>query len=486
MFTNVAARAALLLGAALAASGCTGGGASGSGGASLPIVAPSNAPPHVVQAQKSQNNLVIIGDTAPAGRASSSLRHAKYVSPSTNLSQIVVTTHGTPTVVFTSVADLSNGSPNCTGSGPGRICTIPLQLSAGNDDFTLKTYDLPPVAGAIPGTAKQLAQSVVTQNIVAGQANSVTFLLSAIVVGAPPVNGGTTYASAPDDGVTHSIALAVAAADADGNVITGPIPFFAPVPVSLTESGGVGHAHLVLNGVNVGASTNITKATDVLTVAYDGLSPIGYSIVTSIGGTNFRISPLTIAPKSTTITNLTDTRSVSITEAPAPGSIAYSATPTGCAAFVSGSTVTGSGPAATEGFNSSIPGGTNATCSIIIADSLGSSLPYAITFSSAGPITAPGVVTFPTGPASGGGSCATSIAFTSAGQTALFSLSDPGYAGVISSVSSTPATATVSVSGTNATVTAVAAGNTTLTFTDTVGNSFPCAVSVTTSSGSVQ
>jgi hypothetical protein len=356
----------------------------------------------------------------------------------------------------------------------------------------LKTYDAAPVGGSIPGTAKQLSVSTVTQNITAFASNTITFLLSAIVTGTPGVtctsgcSGNLTYFSLPSDGLTHNFGFAVSATDGDGNVITGSVPFSSPISVTLTETGGSGHSQLILNGTAVGTTASITKANDTLALRYDGAGSAGYTTTTNIGGHTTVISPMYLAPASSTITKLSDSRTIAITEASAPGSIAYSATAPSCTE-TTGLATAGSGASATFSFNANSAAGTVKSCTITITDVDGTSMSYPISLNVSGPINCSGSTCTPTFPSGGSGNCSSGINFTAAGQTATFTVTDPNYSGSYALGNTTPATATASNGGgATVTITAVASGTTTVTVSDTNGNSYPCAVGVTTTSGTVQ
>ncbi len=324
-----------------------------------------------------------------------------------------------------------------------------------------------------------------TQTIVLDQLNSVTFLLSGIVVGPPGVScspscGALTYASLPADGATHSFGFTFTFYDEDGNPITGSAPFSSPVAVSLVESGGSGHMQLLLNGTPSGTSVNLTYPTDNLAVKYDGGGAAGYTSTITIGGATVQISPMFIAPAGLTINTNTSTNTPAITENGAPSATAYSAS-TACAQITSTS-VTGTGASATLNVSTSAPQGETESCTVQVTDVYGTTYNYPVTFAVYGPITA-GSVTFTGG---GQGSCSSSIQFGAANQTAGFTLSDPGFPGTYTVSNPTPAVASASVSGANVTITALTAGTTTVTFGDGSGNVLTCPVGVTITGGSVQ
>lgn len=430
----------------------------------------------------------IVDTTSGASQTASGKKRPMYISPSTNASSLQVTPTGGSSQTI--VTNLSSGSPNCTTATP-RVCTIPMQLTAGTYTFALKTYDEAPVSGSIPAGANQLAQASTTATIQLNTTNTINFALSGIVVGSPGVSctsscGALSYMSLPANGTTQTFAFAVSATDADGNVITGSNPYSSPITVTLTETGGSGNSALIYNGTNVGATATLVKPTDTLALQYNGGGASGYSTTTNIGGTGVVISPMYVTPASVSEGKVTDSHTGSITEASAPNSIAYSASATSCSE-ITASSASGSGSSGAFSFSTSAAGGTNANCTVAVSDILGTTVSVPVAFAIPGPIgggggSGGGTVTFPSG---GSGSCSAGIAFTATGQTALFTITDPGYSGSFTQVNTTPATATASISGANVTITAVAAGTTSITFSDSAGNTIPCSIGVTTTSGTV-
>ncbi len=423
----------------------------------------------------------------PAGSSSASAtRSPKYISPATNGATISVYPAGNDvTPVFQQSDDLAAGSPLCTSTSP-RSCTIPMEVSPGTYDFVLAMYDTAPVSGVSPSGAKELSTVKVTQTINPAGLNTVDFALQGIPVGAPTLTcGGTscgtlTYWSLPANGSVQSFPIAVTAYDADGHAITGSNPYATPISVTLTESGGSGHTVLTVNGAAVGTTATLTSPVDTLALQYDGGGAPGYTTTTTIGGTSVVMSPMYVVPDAAiSEVNLSDSHSASVTEANAPVGEAYSAS--AACPDVTPST-SGSGASASLTMVSHAPGGTSLACNVTVKDSLANAtvtIPF--NFVVPGPITA-GTPTFASG---GSGTCASGLAFTGSGQTAVMALADPGYSGTISSSSGAAGTAAVSVSGTTATVTAGAtAGTTTVTFSDTSGNVLTCSIGLTITSGS--
>lgn len=449
----------------------------GGGSASLPrsATASESAVPVAVR-------IVLDNSVAAAIRRMAAAKRPAYISPSTQGASLNVYTPGNDsgTPIYGTVSALSAGSN-----------VITIYVAPGTYDFVLTLYDEAPVSGAIPSGAHALSKTTIaSQTIIANASNNLAFHLQGIVVGAPTfcsnAGGGSvcaSYMSLPANGVTQTLAVAVSAYDADGNVITGSNPYYTPLSVSIAESGGSGHSSLVIDGTDVGASGTLESPADSLAIKYDGGGAPGYTTTTTIGSGTLVVSPMYVTP-DTTISEgkLVDSHTAAVTEQGASSSIAYSAS-TSCGSGTTPSN-SGSGASATLTVSVNVPGGTNKTCSVTETDILGSAVAVPYDFIVPGPIV-PGTPTFPSG---GSGLCSSSIAFTGVGQTASVPLADSGYGGSITASSSATSVATVSMSGSGssetATVTAVAAGTATVTLTDTAGNSSTCSIGVTTTSGS--
>lgn len=479
--------------ASLSLTACGGGGG---GGASATGVVPAPQPTSTAQAPTGQAVKVIATVDLPTQTTSSDKRRPYFVSPSTNGATLVAKDHTSGTTILSVTYDFSSGSGLCTTSSP-RSCTMSFSIVPGNYDWTLALYDQAPSGGSIPGTAKALGISQITQAISANSSNTLNFSVSGYVTGAPGVTcsptacGALSYYSLPADGSSHTFTFGLTWYDPDGNAMTGSVPFTSSQTATLTEIGGAGHSYLTLNGTNVGTSATITKATDTLALVYDGKGSSGYSTSTNIAGTSVTLSPLYLGASgpapSLSITKLSQTVTDGITEKSAPAGIAYSSAISGACSEITADTASGSGASATESITTSTAPGTSTSCTVNVKDTDQTTTPVTINFSVSGPITA-GTPTF--GGGGGSGTCS-SLAFTGASQTATMTMSDPLYTGGALTVSSSnTSVATVSETGSGATqsstITAVAAGTATISYSDTTGNTLSCSVGVTTSGGTVQ
>lgn len=192
---SVAAFGALLTGATLA--GCSGGGSS-----ALPPTAKHMAAVHFTMHW-------------PAAGTVAHVRHRQFISPNT---MSVVVEVNNDSSLTTTANNPSAGQPTTSG--------ITVNAPAGNDVITISLYDK---AG---GTGNELGQATVTQNIVAGQLNSLSATIDGLVtsVDLQPLPGQATVLQSTDGSGAKVFTLAgdlgatfvATAKDADGNIIVGP------------------------------------------------------------------------------------------------------------------------------------------------------------------------------------------------------------------------------------------------------------------------
>ena len=463
---------------ALLLSSCAGGGG---GGLSVPnpstAVVTSTPSPGVSAATVPLTIKMVLGS---GNTAASVGRKPRFISPSTKSARLIVYPHGSATAQATYIYDLSSTSSLCVGSAP-RTCTFNINAPVGVLDFDFELYDQSPVAGAIPVSAQHLGTSVVTQTITSGPSNTITFQIGGIPTAfvLSTSVGPLTYVSEPADGVSHILAITVGVKDVSGNIISGSVSYTSPVSVSLSESGGVGHTVLMINGVASGVVGTLNAPTDSLAVKYDGLGVAGYGTILNVGSASATISPLYATASSSAIHTANGSATIAISEVSAPGSVAYSVS-TACVE-VTGTPTVGSGVSAVTTITTTAPGGTNDSCTIAVKDVLGTQVLVPLIIATYGPATSLGAPILSSGVS---GSCASSIAFTNAGQTATFTMSDPGFAGPFVLTVPTPSVATASATGLNITITSVSGGSETIGILDGFGNSFSCLVGVTTTSGS--
>jgi virginiamycin B lyase len=370
-------------------SACGGGG----GSATLPATPPGSG-------GSSGTRAVTLSLLIPLAKPSALARRPQFVSSATNGAIITLTQGGTP---MQTVVDLSSGSGVCTTSDAGRSCTVQMNVVVGSATFAIVTYDQAPVGGAIPGTAHVLGSGTVTATIVNSTNPPIDLFVGGEIAG---IGAQPNFVSLAADGNAHSLGFVIAPVDFDNTPITAGTndPYANPISVSLSESGGSGHAHLVYNGANSGSSAVLTHSSDTIALSYDGGGAPGYSAVVSLSASgaltyNVQVSPMFVALGSAVERQIDLSGTVSdpnfiVTEVSAPAGQTYTATlvtPTSCSGIATPSAVAGSGASASF----SVMGGNTPSasgCSIAVTDSGGTTVTLPVTNTRvAGTVTIGGV-----------------------------------------------------------------------------------------------
>jgi len=199
------------------------------GGESAPRVLPQPTQP-VLSPAKSANVqfTIVIPTPAPA-----SAKRPAYISASTASATISVGTTST--------------TVNCT-----TVCSATIAAPVGSDTFTVKLYD------AQNGGGNLLSTGMLTQTIVAGQANTVSVTFNGVVASLAVAVAVVTPGSAGSATVT------VNALDADGNIIIGPGVYVNSsgnaVTIALSNSDSSGNSTL--------SQTSITQPTTGITLNF--------------------------------------------------------------------------------------------------------------------------------------------------------------------------------------------------------------------------
>lgn len=320
-------------------------------------------------------------------------RGPDFVSPSTRGIKIVATWQGgsTSSFVQTTVAALGPKAPGCTSSSSSFSCTIQATVWEGPNKIDVTTYDKPPSSSSsgssFPANAQELGFSSITDTVTAGVTPSILIYLGGEI---GSINAKPLFSSVPADGSSHDVAIAFNPKDFGGNKITAGTkdPFANPVNVTLTETGGNGHAVLLLNGSGTGSSATLQYSTDTLGVRYDGGGKSGYTIGVQMAAKGapseaLQVSPLIvegpgIASHALGLNGAAVANALTITEANAPSSQTYNVTRTGCAGVATVSGFSGSGASAaftaTGGATASASG-----CSISVADASSTTLLLPVT-----------------------------------------------------------------------------------------------------------
>lgn len=332
-------------------------------------------------------------------------RGPDYVSPSIRGIKIVATWQGgsTSTFVETTVAALGPKAPDCTSTSSGFSCTIPATVWEGPNKIDVTVYDTPPSGSSssatFPPGAQVLGFSSITQTVTAGVTPSILIYLGGEI---GSINAKPLFQSAPADGTSHDVAITFNPKDFGNNKITAGQndPFANPINVTLTETGGNGHAVLVLNGSGTGSSAKIKFSNDTLAVRYDGGGKPGYTVQVQMAANGapsemLQVSPLIvdgpgIASHALGLNGTAVSNALTITEANAPASTAYSVTRSGCTGIATVSGFTGSGSSASFTATGGATGSAGG-CSISVSDGTSTVLLPVTNTAIAGGVTINGV-----------------------------------------------------------------------------------------------
>jgi hypothetical protein len=333
----------------------------------------------------------------PAPVTLGAARAPKFVSASTNGIAISDSVHGSATVAYSTSADLSSGSASCSpAAAGGRNCTVSLLAPVGSADFTITTYDVAPSSPNFGSAPHALGKASVTATIVANTTNTVNVALGGIVASISLI----TSQHSVYGGGAASVSLGVSALDAGTNVIVAGAadPYPNPITITLSETGGSGHASLSLNGGAAQTSVILTKSSDAVTLAYDGLGLPGYfaslaAAAQNATGASSALDPMFLTASGTgayvggaapalSLTGASQTESIALQEASYSGTFGHvvsfgtSTCPVG-----SINVNTPSGPAGTP---LSISPGTvqtsGAGCVLAVSDEITASVNVAVTF----------------------------------------------------------------------------------------------------------
>jgi hypothetical protein len=207
--------------------------------------------------------------TIPNATTSSKARRAQFLSAAA-VSAGMSVNGGAATF-----SDVSSASAACVPVSGGRTCTIDFSAFPGNDTFVLTLYDGP------NGTGNNLG-SATTSQTVSSTPFSVAMSVGAVVTSAvfsitPNHMQGPASATAT---------LTVVAKDADGDTISGPAPYNAPITVSENDTTG---------GVTLSAPAFI-KPGDTITIAYTGAAATASTTFTTQGIPTVTPAVLAIQP----------------------------------------------------------------------------------------------------------------------------------------------------------------------------------------------
>ncbi|HEY1975783.1 MAG TPA: glycine-rich protein [Candidatus Baltobacteraceae bacterium] len=180
------------------------------------------------------------------------------------------------TSTLTQAVALTPGDPRCTGSP--LECRIVIDLVAGAYTVSLNAYDLAPVSGAIPTSAKLLSKAAnVPFTAAVGKANVLGVTLDGVpkslsVSGLPGATAGTAI-STPQK-------FTVTAKDADGNVIVGTYTTL----VMVSDSDTSGATTLSSTPVTGDPAGTLASSKDAVSIAYTGIAMNAVTIAATATG----------------------------------------------------------------------------------------------------------------------------------------------------------------------------------------------------------
>jgi hypothetical protein len=290
--------------AAIAVSGCSGGGSTVSPGGSPPGGPPaggSSGGGSVAPASATHAKFTI---TVPARATTSAREHRAYVSPSTQSVVITLVTvdgsayTGTPANI---ASNLTTSNPNCTGNP--LTCTVSAPAAAGTDVFLVATYDqLQTSTSPTTPLGSVLSQATLSVAVIANQENTVSTPLilsgaaaSFVISGLPAATVGTAF------GTPQS--FVVNAKDAGGNTIVGSYLH----PVTLTDSDTSGATTLATSGSDSPSGGTLLSSSDTATLNYDGASLSSATIAAAATGATSAMATFSPTVPTVAITGLSTT-----------------------------------------------------------------------------------------------------------------------------------------------------------------------------------
>ncbi|HTX58979.1 MAG TPA: hypothetical protein VMH02_04815 [Verrucomicrobiae bacterium] len=235
-----------------------------------------------------------------------------------------------------------------------RTCTatIVVPLAAATYDIAIGDYNAKPVRGTFAKSAHLLAYGRLTgKKLSEKKINRFTAYLGGVVSG---LLGNPGYLSLPGDGQAHAVALVIDPADFGNNPIKAgkKDPLANPIVVSVSETGGSGHAALSLNGAPGAASVTVAETSDTVELDYDGGGSIGYGMTVKLAAPPFKhaqgatqsitVSPLLLQSSNAEYTAAKlalsgngDELTMTAGELGAPAGTTYTATASNCIAIAS-------------------------------------------------------------------------------------------------------------------------------------------------------
>ncbi|HEY1977361.1 MAG TPA: hypothetical protein VGG89_12480 [Candidatus Baltobacteraceae bacterium] len=221
-------------------------------------------------------------------------RRAHYVSPATKGMGLALS--GTSNVNV--AVGLTPTSPGCSLVDSTIHCTVSVSLPAGAYTGNVTTYNVAPVSGAFPVSAKPLSSaSNVSLTVATGMANHFDFTLQGVVsslhvAGLPAGTQGTPLTPQ---------SFSVTAKDAGGYTIVGT--YKSPITVSDSDTSGA--TTIATSGSDHPPSGKMLSSSDGITLSYTGAALASATIgATSSGATSGNATFTPAAPAAPTLTSV--------------------------------------------------------------------------------------------------------------------------------------------------------------------------------------
>ena len=300
-----------IAGLAVLVASCGGGGGASSGiTGSLPQTT-QTTPPQLANSPSPQstqgptpNGTATFTIAVPPRIATSSARHAMYVSPNTNSVGISLNAvNGKSSAATPLVTRIGYGQPGCTASSTEPLsCTVSMSVpSQAYDTLTVATYS------SQDGSGTALSQTTLTETFHPNQTTNVPLSLGGVVssIAMSPSVINTVQGAARTEYI-----LSVTAKDASGAVILGTTPFQSPVSIAVQGDP---------NGALSISQNTITGPGIPLQVYYDGTKTLSQGQIVATAGTlgtaTTSVIPLSFSPGSVTVQMGSGTQAVSVSEA---------------------------------------------------------------------------------------------------------------------------------------------------------------------------
>lgn len=295
-------RTFLALAALVAIAGCGGGGTN----------AVPSAPATVAPGGGSGSTDQVVFSIVIPAQSSSTSSHARaaYVSPNTGSVAItLVSVNGAAQSASTPfVAAVGAHASGCTSAASAVTCTLSVPAPAGNDVFTIATYQ------SATGSGPVLASTSIAATSPGGTP-------VALDLGGVPAAIAFSPARLPlvDDGTVQKVAVTVNAADASGAAIVGSAPFQSPVDLQIENDPG---------GALALSTSSVAQPGTVVTVTYNSMKSLANASIVArdnaMPAATLSAAPLVVSPLPPMVLDDAPSLAISLSEAGFTGSFSAS------------------------------------------------------------------------------------------------------------------------------------------------------------------